>query len=291
MKISRIKIENFRGHKSTELELADHHVLVGENGSGKTAVLEAINYATSPYYLSSRLDEQDFNSADAGDIKITVEFDKPFAIKIPDGYQHQLILSKSVELNVQRRDRAAPRRAFSDPFVVSHLCLPITYAKKADIAKLSLPVDVSVDDLPSSVTESEKGYAIPRKSGTKMDIRKDTVALASDLISFPGVFYFDRQREREAKAGFNSLFTKIAKDLNWRNRKGWSQEETTDKWATYYDSVIGVVEDKKKRDLLVPLSEQLTEKLGDDFSSLEISLLNIEQPFSKGFLSFRDGSN
>ena len=47
MKISRIKIENFRGHKSTELELADHHVLVGENGSGKTAALEAINYATS----------------------------------------------------------------------------------------------------------------------------------------------------------------------------------------------------------------------------------------------------
>lgn len=50
MKISRIKIENFRGHKCTEVELADHHVLVGENASGKTAVLEAINYATSPYY-------------------------------------------------------------------------------------------------------------------------------------------------------------------------------------------------------------------------------------------------
>ncbi len=291
MKISRIKIENFRGHKSTELEFADHHVLVGENGSGKTAVLEAINYATSSYYLSSRLDEQDFNSEDVGDIKIVVEFDKPFAVKIPDGYQHQLILSTSVELNVKRRDRAAPRRAFSDPFVVSHLCLPITYAKKADIAQLSLPIDVSVNDLPSSVTESEKGYAILRNSGKKMDARKDTVSLANDLIGFPGVFYFDRQRERETKAGFNSLFTKIAKDLNWRYRKGWSQEETTGKWATYYDSVISVIEDKKNRELLVPLREQLTVMLGDDFSSLEISLLNIEQPFSKGFLSFREGSN
>ena len=244
-----------------------------------------------PNYLSSRLDEQDFNSEDMGDINIVVEFDKPFAVKIPDGYQHQLILSTSVELNVKRRDRAAPRKAFSDPFVVSHLCLPITYAKKTDIAQLSLPVDVSVDDLPSSVTESEKGYVILRKSGTNMDVRKGTVALANDLIGFPGVFYFDRQRERETKAGFNSLFTKIAKDLNWRYRKGWSQEETTDKWATYYDSVIGVVEDKKKHELLVPLREQLTEMLGYDFSSLEISLLNIEQPFSKGFLSFREGSN
>ena len=68
MKISRVKIENFRGHNNTELEFAEHHVLVGENGSGKTAVLEAINYATSSYYLSSRLDEQDFNNADADPI-------------------------------------------------------------------------------------------------------------------------------------------------------------------------------------------------------------------------------
>jgi predicted ATP-dependent endonuclease of OLD family len=43
MKIARVKIENLRGHKNTELEFGDHHVLVGENGSGKTAVLEAIN--------------------------------------------------------------------------------------------------------------------------------------------------------------------------------------------------------------------------------------------------------
>lgn len=291
MRLTRIKIENFRGHKNTELEFADHHVLVGENGSGKTAVLEAINYATSSYYLSSRLDEQDFNSADAGDIKITVEFDKPFAVKIPDGYTHQLVLSKSVELTAKRRDRAAPGRAFSDPFVVSHLCLPITYQKKADIDQLPLSVDVSIDDLPSSVTESQKGFAVLRKSGKEMDVRRDTISFANEMIGFPGVFYFDRQRERETKAGFNSLFTKIAKDLNWRYRKGWTQDDTIDKWATYYDSVVGVVEDKKKRELLAPLRERLSELLGEDFSSLEISLLNIEQPFSKGFLSFREGSN
>jgi energy-coupling factor transporter ATP-binding protein EcfA2 len=128
-------------------------VLVGENGSGKTAILEAINYATSPYYLSSRLDEQDFNSADTGDIRIAVEFDKPFAIKIPDGYTQQIILSRSVELNAKRRDRAAPGRAFSDPFVVSHLCPPITYQKKADIDRLPLPDEVSVNDLPADIQE------------------------------------------------------------------------------------------------------------------------------------------
>ncbi len=291
MKASRMKIENFRGHKNTELEFADHHVLVGENGSRKTAVLEAINYATSSYYLSSRLDEQDFHSADAGDIKIILEFDRPYAVKIPDGYTHQLVLAKSVELNVKRRDRAAPGRVFSDPFVVSHLCSPIIFQKKTDIGELPLPNDVSADDLPNAVTATGEGFSITRKSGKVMPVRKDTVSLANELIGFPNVFYFDRQRERETKTGFNSLFTKIAKDLNWRYRKGWSQGETIDMWATYYDSVIDVVEDKKKRELLVPLRERLTELLGEDFSSLEISLLNIEQPFSKGFLSFREGSN
>ena len=139
MKITRVRIENFRGHKNTELDFADHHVLVGENGSGKTAVLEAINYATSSFYLSSRLDEQDFNNADTDPIRITVEFDKPFVVKIPDGYTHQMLLAKSVELNAKRREKAAPGRAFSDPFVVSHLCHPITYQEKSEINAISLP--------------------------------------------------------------------------------------------------------------------------------------------------------
>jgi predicted ATP-dependent endonuclease of OLD family len=93
MRISSVTIENFRSHGSTEIKFQDHHVLVGENASGKTAVLEAINYATSPYYLSSRLDEQDCNNSDLGDIRITLSFDRPFVVKIPDGYTHQPVLA------------------------------------------------------------------------------------------------------------------------------------------------------------------------------------------------------
>lgn len=291
MKISRVKIENFRGHKNTELEFSDHHVLVGENGSGKTAVLEAINYATSTYYLSSRLDEQDFNNADADAINITVEFEKPFAVKLPDGYTHQTLLAQSVELHAKRRDKAAPSKAFSDPFVVSHLCSPITYQKTSEISGLALPEGLSTNDLPVSVAGTDEGFLIGRKSGTPMKLRRDSVSLSNDLIGFPNVFYFDRLRERETKAGFNSLFSKIAKDLNWRYRKGWSQEQAREKWDAYYKSVISIVEDPKKSKILVPLRNQLSEFLGKDFESLEISLLNIEQPFSKGFLSFREGSN
>lgn len=291
MKITRTTIDNFRGHKHTDLEFADHHVLVGENGSGKTAVLEAINYATSSYYLSSRLDEQDFNNTDAEAIKITVEFDKPFAVKFPDGYTHQNLLAKSVQLYAKRRDKAAPGKTFSDPFVVSHLCFPITFQKQAELAGLILPDGVTLHDLPTSVIETEEGFLVQRKTGKTMKLRRDALSLTNDLVGFPNVFYFDRQRERETKTGFNSLLSKIAKDLNWRYRKGWSQKEATEKWGAYYDTVINIVEDPKKSKVLGPLRTQLSEFLGKEFDSLEISLLNIEKPFAKGFLSFREGSN
>lgn len=45
MKLRHLKIENFRGITSLELELGDTTVLIGENNTGKTAVLDALRFA------------------------------------------------------------------------------------------------------------------------------------------------------------------------------------------------------------------------------------------------------
>ncbi|HNG34813.1 MAG TPA: DUF2813 domain-containing protein, partial [Blastocatellia bacterium] len=45
MKLRRLQIENFRGLKNLELEFNDTTVLIGENNTGKTAVLDAIKFA------------------------------------------------------------------------------------------------------------------------------------------------------------------------------------------------------------------------------------------------------
>ena len=45
MKISRLKIKGFRGIRKCKLFFADHAVLVGDNNSGKSTVLEAIDLA------------------------------------------------------------------------------------------------------------------------------------------------------------------------------------------------------------------------------------------------------
>lgn len=62
MKIAKIKIENFRGIKSSEIYLEGHCVLVGDNNTGKTSILEALDLVLGPDRLSRRVvvDEHDF---------------------------------------------------------------------------------------------------------------------------------------------------------------------------------------------------------------------------------------
>jgi putative ATP-dependent endonuclease of OLD family len=62
MKISRIKINNFRGIRESDLFLPDHGVFIGDNNTGKTSVLEAIDLVLGPDRLNRRtvVDEHDF---------------------------------------------------------------------------------------------------------------------------------------------------------------------------------------------------------------------------------------
>ena len=62
MKISKLRIKRFRGIRECELLFADHAVLVGDNNSGKSTVLEAINLALGPDRLSRKpvINEHDF---------------------------------------------------------------------------------------------------------------------------------------------------------------------------------------------------------------------------------------
>lgn len=62
MRVSRIKIENFRGVKNAELLLPKHGVLIGDNNTGKTTILEALDLALGPDRLNRKppVDEHDF---------------------------------------------------------------------------------------------------------------------------------------------------------------------------------------------------------------------------------------
>lgn len=62
MKITRVKINNFRGIKNGEVLLSNHNVLVGDNNIGKSSILESIDLVLGPERLSrvNVIDEHDF---------------------------------------------------------------------------------------------------------------------------------------------------------------------------------------------------------------------------------------
>ena len=63
MKISQVTIQNFRGIGSASLLFPDHVLLIGDNNTGKSTVLEAIDLVLGPDRLSRRppVDEHDFH--------------------------------------------------------------------------------------------------------------------------------------------------------------------------------------------------------------------------------------
>ena len=62
MKITKINIENFRGIKCASLLLPKHGVLIGDNNTGKTTILEALDLVLGPDRLNRIpvIDEHDF---------------------------------------------------------------------------------------------------------------------------------------------------------------------------------------------------------------------------------------
>lgn len=62
MRAACIKIDNFRGIKQATIFLPKHGVLIGDNNTGKTTILEALDLVLGPDRLNRQppIDEHDF---------------------------------------------------------------------------------------------------------------------------------------------------------------------------------------------------------------------------------------
>jgi len=63
MKLRHLEIKNFRGITNLDLKLGDITVLIGENNTGKTAILDALKFALRSVRTrrSSSFDAYDFH--------------------------------------------------------------------------------------------------------------------------------------------------------------------------------------------------------------------------------------
>jgi len=125
MHVAQVKIENFRGIKSTVLALGPTALLLGDNNSGKSTVLEAIELALGPDRLYRRppIDEHDFHAGNYLNQEIAVEVTLA-------GLSHEL--ESKFRANVEYWDSDTNQVLEAAPAVDSEFCIRILFKGRYD---------------------------------------------------------------------------------------------------------------------------------------------------------------
>lgn len=295
MKITSVKIANFRQFWEipTTIDIDRLTAIVGKNGEWKTSVLDAISYVTNRYD-GFKVQEQDFNSENPdSDILIEVSFDKAFVLIIPDGYVTRMVPSNTVRLTIKHRERGAPWKAFNDWYVKEHFAIPLIYQNKTEVSHLV--TEEVLSDIPSAITANSSGwYSLPQKNGNPFNFTKRVLGISWEVVGFPNVFYFQKNREKIFLKGYNSTFSRIVEDLNWRflkkiNSDAPLSEEYAKKSDELQSLIIRQVEDQKNERIVYPLIEKVKGFFGNEekYRKLELSVLDRKQPFWNAYFSLR----
>ncbi len=186
MKIKSVLIKNFRSIKEINFSLKDLSIFIGNNGTGKTSILEAINFALSPHFLSGRIKHTDFYNGTDEPIIIEIEFSDSFDGEIPDGFTKQVVPCNKVRLEIKKRQKATPNKSFTDGFVINHYVVPVQPQK------------------------NDKGWEITRKNGSMFQFTTRTLSLSYiELNNFIRSFYFAKNRAIQIKKGYNSSLSSV----------------------------------------------------------------------------------
>jgi predicted ATP-dependent endonuclease of OLD family len=267
VKINNIHIQNFRSIKNEQITLNDFTLLIGNNATGKTSVLEAINYALSSSYISGKIQQSDFYNGTCEPIEIEIEFDKSFIVELPDyNFNTQKIECNKIYLEVKKRERATPRKAFSDGYVISHYYVPV------------------------DVRTNEKGWVQQRKNGKPFTFSELQLSINSAKPdNVLNGFYFNKNRSIQLKRGYNSSITNIFDDFNWRFVR--TLEDSND---TYFENknnleeqVISKIDDKALQKSINALNEKLN---NFGIPQVGLSLFESHAPFNSAFLSNTKGT-
>lgn len=265
MKISKLTISNFRCIKSQSFSAKELSIFVGDNATGKTSIIEAVNFALSPYFLSGRITHTDFYNGLDDPIVIQVEFDENFTASLPDGYTTQKVECNGIYLEIKKREKAAAGKAFSDIVVVTH------------------------NVVPSRQKDSQKGWEIQRKSGSKFQFDERLLSLSQvELEGAPKSFYFGKNRERQLQRGFNSSISSVFEDFNWRFAKGLREAQVPEeenfhtKKRNFEEDIVNKIDQAA----LKKSFETLNKKLNDlGINNVDLSFIDGGAPFDTAFLS------
>jgi len=264
--IKKLSIKNFRGIEEVkELEVDQFNIFIGDNGTSKTSILEAIHFCFSPSFLSGRIKHTDFRNGNDNPIKVLVELASSISVKLPDGYTEQTIPCNKVFLGIKKRDKKTAGKVFSDLVTLEHIVIP---------------------DIP----KGEKGYAVKRKNGSDFTFTERSLSLSQiSTNELPRSFFFGKERDRQLQKGYNSSFSTIIDDLNWRfSRSIRKESEETGKPAEILGkmpSLTSEIADKVELNEYEIFKEFNNRTKAFGIEEINLSILDSIAPYESAFLS------
>lgn len=276
MFIRDVNIKNFRCFADLRLSgfnvptgspASGLNLLIGENGNGKTTVLEALNLLTqSSYTAGNMIDVGDFTDMSA-ELRISFTSSSLFRCKMPALYRGCYYDADGITFRAKMRDKKAAGRPLSAPIQASAAFASIGGKyKKAN---------------------GEDGGDIPPLALSFYDDNIDGDSL--------NIFYFDKSRSRHLTQGtYKTTFERICDDLDWRFAKALNADPA--KRQALIDSLTGdffeQARDAAQSGAGQKVADELAEFFGDaQYKNLRLDLVNYLRPFANGLLALReDGS-
>jgi len=193
MYINKVEIYNFRSHKNTCIKLSETNVLIGQNNTGKTAFLDAINYAIGigkgipsedDFYAS----EENFNPKNLEPIKIILEFRETKNNRFSD--KISIIFDKAIHFDEQQ----CPE----DPIKFIRMCYEVKYDKDKD-------------------RYEDQRYFV---DGNNKKLLKDSTVKKKEHLSFFPFFYLSTLRDinKEIK-NKTSFWGKLKTNMDYKDKE------------------------------------------------------------------------
>lgn len=330
MFIKSLTIKNFRCFDKNGITVNFNERLtafIGKNGSGKTSILEALNFLIGQDYLPTRISEKDFHHEAKGikeqdAILIEGETKTPFFFEVDvitnETKQMETVIvpCKTVRLTIKRRERA--ERVLDDPFIITKTVIPITGTiddviyqgkdfKRSHKIVLLTEIDREVLDIDTAkeiiknllmgqatnVQQADRYYEVKFK--LKSSKANRTASFPSYNLSFnlnkiKGLaksYYLTKNRDDDVSGSY-SLISKILTDLHWRYKRKTAGNDSLIK--EQYDTLAGSLRNivDEKGQLIKKINEKIREISSDD-KDFQIDFVDMEQPYKSAFVAKKEG--
>jgi AAA15 family ATPase/GTPase len=312
LSLKRFNIKNFRKFAVLNIDFADSTIaiLAGKNATGKTSILEAINIALSDRgSRSTDIVESDFHNDEP--IVFDVTFNKPFFFEFSyaSGGRFGLIPCYGFVKTIDRRKVKERGKFFSSEYDVK-----VDYK----IDNFSLP-NAEFEELKNQIEDSKPSvnHYLVREFLVETDgsfkYRKISDAAGSytlfeggresfkynslQKILFPTVFYYDNNRTRDLLPQYNTVFSRMSSELNWRFKREFLKEENAQKRNELFETFEALHEkinklDSHEKELIEPSLKRVKDVFDIDLGSdLKMFSFNAYQPYSTAWLGHVTSQN